>query len=108
MEQNKDIYKENKKELQPNQFLVNGEVYDQDFVYKLLSEYILNTYVFRNSTVYLPVEKPLPVKNVKKPNLNYFKNNNMNATHVLVSDILNIGIKIGREMEKNDSLEKLD
>jgi len=94
---------EGRKEVNKNQVLVNGKVIDKLSVVSLLSQWLRETFIFRNNEVYLPVEKTLPINNVddELTKIESFKASGLHAIEYMVLCILVIGIKIGREMEHN-------
>jgi hypothetical protein len=111
----KDIKREEelkeKKLVGTNQVLVNDKIMNKASVISHITEWVRQTFVFRSGDVYLPVEKPLPVNNVEEElvKLDNFKKLNWGESRTLpylITVVLAIGIKIGREMEKNDQLGK--
>ena len=102
---------EQKKLVGKNQLLVNGKVMNKLSIVTHISQWIRDTFVFRANEAYLPVEKPLPVNNVDEELTkveNFKKTGLTSAMDYLVLTILAIGIKIGREMERNEQLGKED
>jgi hypothetical protein len=100
-----------KKIIGENQVLINGKVMNKVSVIGHLTEWIRTTFVFRQGDVNLPIEKPLPVNNIEEElvKLENFKKLNFGESRALpymVTILLAIGMKIGREMEKNDQLGK--
>jgi hypothetical protein len=110
----RDIQKQeelqDKKIIGENQVIVNGKVMNKVGVITHLTSWVQETFVFRGA-VNLPAEKPMPVNNIDEElvKLENFKKISWGDSRVLsylITIILSIGIKIGREMEKNDQLGK--
>jgi hypothetical protein len=99
---------EQKKIVGENQLLVNGKVMNKLSVVSHIAEWVRQTFVFRSGEVFLPEEKPLPVNDVEEEltKIKNFKGTGLKALDYLILVVLAMGIKMGREMERNEQLGK--
>lgn len=97
-----------KKLVGENQLLINEKVMNKLSVVTHLSEWVRNVFIFQRGDIHLPEEKPLPVNNVDEElvKLSNFRGTGLKALEYLVLVVLAIGIKIGREMERNDRIDR--
>jgi len=84
--------------------ILNGNKICKFLVLDHLKNWIKNTLVLKANEVYLPVERPLPVKNLdpQLTTLKAMKDHKLKAMEYMISVILETGIKIGREMTENE------
>ena len=101
------VRKVERTKLDNNDYLINDSVVNKEDFIKQLSKWVRSSFVFQNLDVHLPNEIDMPVELEEElTNLNRFKATGMRALEYLVLCVLSVGIKIGREMEKNDNREK--
>ena len=87
-----------------DEYLVDNEIVDKEEFIKSLAKWARSSFIFQNHDVHLPKETKLPVEvDELLTNITFFKPTGMKALEYLILCILSIGIKIGREMEKNDN-----
>lgn len=92
------------KTISKNQLLVNGKMVNKMSIVSHISQWAKKSFVFSNGTVHLPEEVELPISNVEEEmtKLNNFKTTKLGALDYLITCVLAIGIKIGREMERHE------
>ena len=93
--------------LRDDEYLINDNAVNKEELIKELSRWVRSSFIFQNLDVHLPNEVNMPIEtNEKLTELNRFKPTGMRALEYLVVCILSIGIKIGREMERNNNTKK--
>ena len=93
--------------LTDDEYLINDNAVSKEDLIKDISRWVRSSFIFQNLDVHLPNEVSLPVEtNEKLTDLNRFKPTGMRALEYLVVCVLSIGIKIGREMERNNNTKK--
>ena len=96
------------KKLSKEEVMLNGNRLPKVSVIKHIADWARTNFVFQNGTVHLPNDCKLPVDNVDEEltNLNVFEKTNMRALEYLITCILAIGIKIGKEMAIKEMEDK--
>ena len=93
--------------LRDDEYLINDNAVNKEELIKELSRWVRSSFIFQNLDVHLPNEVALPIEtNEKLTELNRFRSTGMRALEYLVVCILSIGIRIGREMERNNDTKK--
>lgn len=93
--------------LRDDEYLINDNAVNKEELIKELSRWVRSSFIFQNLDVHLPNEVALPIEtNEKLTELNRFRPTGMRALEYLVVCILSIGIRIGREMERNNDTKK--
>ena len=93
--------------LKDDEYLINDNAVNKEELIKELSRWVRSSFIFQNLDVHLPNEVALPIEtNEKLTELNRFRPTGMRALEYLVVCILSIGIRIGREMERNNDTKK--
>lgn len=93
--------------LTDDEYLINDNAVNKEDLIKDISRWVRSSFIFQNLDVHLPNEVNMPIEtNEKLTELNRFKPTGMRALEYLVVCILSIGIKIGREMERNNNTKK--
>lgn len=93
--------------LRDDEYLINDNAVNKEELIKELSRWVRSSFIFQNLDVHLPNEVALPIEtNEKLTELNRFRHTGMRALEYLVVCILSIGIRIGREMERNNDTKK--
>ena len=93
--------------LRDDEYLINDNAVNKEELIKELSRWVRSSFIFQNLDVHLPNEVALPIETDEKlTELNRFRPTGMRALEYLVVCILSIGIRIGREMERNNDTKK--
>ena len=93
--------------LRDDEYLINDNAVNKEELIKELSRWVRSSFIFQNLDVHLPNEVALPIEtNEKLTELNRFRSTGMRALEYLVVCFLSIGIRIGREMERNKDTKK--
>lgn len=95
-----------KKKLNKSDIVLEEKVVNKMSVIMSISAWTKKYFVFHNKKVHLVTQpKELPVKNVNDElfDITEFKKTGMSGLEYLILVVLNIGIKIGREMEKYET-----
>ena len=97
-----------KNKISKDKYIVNGNEINKREVIKVLSDWARKAFIFQNHKVHLPHDTEVPVKNVDEElvDLNVFDKTGMDALDYLITCILAVGIKIGREMEQKERDEE--
>ena len=103
--------RDKKKRLSNDEVLVNGNRIPKLALVQHLTAWAKDTFVFQNGTVHLPYDCKMPIENVNDEltNLDVFEKTQLKALDYLITCILAIGIKIGKEIaekEYNDNREE--
>ena len=93
-----------RRKLDKSTYIVNNQPIHKHNVIKTLTDWARRAFVFQNGTVHLPYDTQVPVANVDEElvDLNVFDKTGMGALEYLITCVLAIGIKIGREMERRE------
>lgn len=97
-----------KKKLDKNIYLVNNQPVHKRTVIKTLTDWARKAFVFQNGTVHLPYDTEVPINDIREElvDLNVFDKTGMGALEYLITCVLAVGIKIGRELEKQERDEE--
>lgn len=103
--------RDRKRKLAKDEVLVNGNRIPKLALVQHLTAWAKDTFVFQNGTVHLPYDCKMPIDDINDEltNLEVFEKTQLKALDYLITCILAIGIKIGKEMaekEFNDNREE--
>lgn len=99
---------EEDKIINKNQVIVNGKKINKMSIVSHISKWAKKSFVFSNGMVNLPNEVDMPISNIddEMTQLKNFKTTKLGALEYLITCVLAIGIKIGREIERYEQKGK--
>ena len=99
----------NKKKIDESKYVLNDQEMDKLEVIKHISNWARESFIFHNRQVYLPNDVDMPVQGINEELTNadkFIEETKLGALEYLITCVLSIGIKIGREMEKRERDDK--
>ncbi len=104
----KKINKDKRNAISADKVVLNGVILDKIAVVKFLKDWVDGAFVFQNRKVHLPLDTELPVNGIDEElvDLKVFEKTGMGALEYLITCVLAVGIKIGREMEAKERESK--
>lgn len=93
--------------LTKDDYVLNRKKVNKIEIIKGLTKWVKQSFIFQNLTVHLPYEVELPIETQEElVKLSEFKKTGMKALEYLVTCVLAVGIRIGREMERYEQENK--